>query len=234
MEAQRPTSSASAESPGTAAPAPFALGPTASSLTPLNAAPTVQSEVLRSPEILEELVLSDSDSESDGGEIWHDGRPTADAKPPHESAPSASADDEDYEVEITHPSSIGRPWWLSADGRINRKFYEFTPPKTAIVAHKLLEMRELRLPAVRAGRDVSRLDPKEKRDTQEGLLMQSRGDIAPMPCESCAAQRGAFTSCVVVPSLKRICASCRLAHKNCSIGSSMGTPSATSMYMSLM
>lgn len=220
METSSAAPSSTSQPPPAAEAAPSSVPffpPTSSSFAPVNGALGAQ---LAQTSGMTDYVMSDADTssdESDVGEIWHDGRGQAKPKPSHTSAQSVT-DNEEAGEEATQEEVHGlRPWWLGADGRINRTFYEFTPPKATPVVLKLLEMKEARLPQVRPGRDVSRLDPKEKRDTQEGLLMQSRGEISARACDTCRSQRGAFTSCVVVPSVKRICASCRLAHKPCDL-----------------
>lgn len=89
---------------------------------------------------------------------------------------------------------------------------------------RLLAMPEKRpLPwrnGVKAGAEVETGGDSRRKQIRFGCLLATRGEIAPIPCNSCAKGRGKFSVCVSLPGyFKNACASCQLSGRpqNCSI-----------------
>lgn len=79
---------------------------------------------------------------------------------------------------------------------------------------------------VEPGAEVETGGDSRRKQIRFGCLLATRGDIAPVPCNSCANGRGKFNVCVALEGyFKGACASCQLSGRpnRCSIKQSDGT-----------
>lgn len=75
-------------------------------------------------------------------------------------------------------------------------------------------------PGVEPGAEVETGGESRRKQIRFGCLLATRGDVAPVPCNSCANGRGKFKMCVTLEGyFKGACASCQLSGRpnRCSI-----------------
>jgi hypothetical protein len=75
-------------------------------------------------------------------------------------------------------------------------------------------------PGVEPGAEIETGGDSRRKQIRFGCLLATRGDVAPIPCNSCANGRGKFNVCVALEGyFKGACASCQLSGRpnRCSI-----------------